>query len=100
MNPDSDNDAAADQAGEIEFPVPKGYNPPVASRKGEEFTAIATFRIEDDGMMVITKVEGVPVSSENPDEDEGPETSPEMMTALQQGGATNASQGMPAASTY
>ncbi len=91
MAADSDNDAAADQSsGEIEFPVPKGYNPPAASRKGEEFTAIATFRIEDDGMMTITKVEGVPISSEKPDEDEdqSPETSPQMMTALQgQGGA-------------
>jgi hypothetical protein len=52
-------------------------------------------------MLVLTKIENVPVSNEAPEEeDEGPETSPELMKALAQPEATNASQGMPAASTY
>lgn len=91
-----------DQPKEIEFPVPKGYNPPVASAEGSEFTVLASFRVETDGMMVLTKIENIPVSSENGEEEEegSQETSPELMSAIQQPEATNASSGMPAASTY
>jgi hypothetical protein len=96
-DPDNDNDAA-DEGNEVEFPVPAGYEPPAASRKGEEFTVIASFREEDDGMLVITKIEGTPVSSVKPKE-KRPSTSPQVMSALQ-GGATSASQGMPAAASY
>ncbi len=110
MPQDKDIDAAADKAGnEVQFPLPKGYNPPSAAKEGKEFTALATFRLDDDNdddnedgpMLVITKIEGVDVSSEPAgEEEEGPETSPEMMSALQQPVATNSSAGMPAASTY
>lgn len=107
-----DSDAEEDQeGGEISFPMPKGYTPPNSAKDGETFTALATFRVDDDDdedneehgpMLVLEKVEGVPVSKdgENEEEEEGPETSPEMMNALRQPAATSASQGMPAASTY
>ena len=93
-----------DESSEVDFPLPKGYTPPDSAEPGKEFTALATFRIDEDepDMICITKIEGVPVSSEKsePEEEgEGQETSPAMMSALQ-GGATNASQGMPAAATY
>lgn len=89
-----------DNESEVDFPIPKGYKPPASSEEGKEFTAVATFRVDDD-MMTITKIEGVPISSEKPEkEEEGPETSPAMMSALQQPAATNASSGMPAAATY
>ena len=95
--------AENDESSEVEFPLPKGYKPPTSSRKDEEFNAIATFRIDEDepDMIVLTKIEGVPVSSEKPDEDEeGPETSPELTSAIAQPEATNASSGMPAAASY
>lgn len=80
---------------EIQFPVPKGYEIPPSAKEGKEFTAVATFRFDEEGAtLALTKIEGVPVSSEAPEEkEEGPETSPEMMSALSQPGA-------PAASTY
>lgn len=93
-SPDSD---AASEGSEISFPLPKGYNPPASAKDGKEFTAIATFQIDDSEgeegpMMTLTKIEGVAVSSEAPEQGEPtPETSPEMMNALQQSG------GMPAA---
>ena len=95
----ADNDSES----EVEFPVPKGYNPPPASRKGEEFHAVASFRIDEDepDMITLTKIEGVPVSTEAPDKDENePETSSELTNAIAQPEATNASSGMPAAASY
>jgi hypothetical protein len=109
MPQDTDIDAAADRdGGEVDFPIPKGYNLPSSAQDGKEFTALASFRLDDDNdddnedgpMLVLTKIEGVDVSTEPPEEEEGPETSPEMLSALQQPQATNASSGMPAASTY
>jgi hypothetical protein len=112
MDPSQDKsmDAADDKDGnEVQFPIPKGYNPPSSAKDGKEFSAVATFRVDDDGdednkegpMLCLTKIEGVPVSMEAPEQDENaPETSPEMMGALAQPDATNASSGMPAAATY
>ncbi len=112
MAQDKSMDADADKDGdEIQFPVPKGYNPPASAKEGKEFSAVATFRVDDDddednkengAMLVLTKIEGVPVSMEAPDndEDEGPETSPQLMGAISQPEATNASSGMPAAAAY
>jgi hypothetical protein len=112
MAQDKTMDADADSQGdEVQFPIPKGYNPPAHAKDGKEFSAVATFRIDDDDdednkengpMLVLTKIEGVPVSSEAPEEEEeeGSETSPEMLSALSQPEATNASSGMPASATY
>lgn len=93
---------ADDEGNEVEFPRPAKYSPPSDAEDGKEFTVLATFRIDDDepDMIVLTKIENIPVNSEEPEGEEGPETSPELMKALAQPEATNASTGMPAASTY
>ena len=87
-SPDTDT---ASEGSEIQFPVPQGYEPPASAKDGKEFTAIATFQIDDsDGesgpMMTLTKIEGVAVSDAAPEKEAAPETSPEMMGALQQSG--------------
>ena len=100
-------DEAADKDGdEVQFPIPKGYNPPDSAKDGKEFSAVATFRVDDDDdednkdgpMLCLTKIEGVPVSMEPPEEDEdAPETSQALTNAIAQPEATNASAGFPAA---
>jgi hypothetical protein len=111
MAQDKSMDSDADSKGdEIQFPIPKGYKPPSSAKDGKEFSAVASFRIDDDddednkengAMLVLTKIEGVPVSMEAPEEEgEGPETSNDLMRAIAQPEATNVSTGMPAAATY
>jgi hypothetical protein len=104
-------DAAEDKAGnEVQFPIPKGYKPPASSEGGKTFTAVATFRVDDDDdadnengpMLCLVKIEGVPVSmeaSKEESEEQEPQTSKALMGALQ-ANATNASQGAPAAVAY
>jgi hypothetical protein len=89
-----------DENSEVEFPVPKGYTPPTDAEDGKEFTVLASFQMKDDGKMCLTKIENIPVGEEESEDEEGPETSPELMKALTQPEATNASTGMPAAATY
>jgi hypothetical protein len=61
-----------EQAGEVDFPIPDGYKPPASTKPGDEFTALGSFRIDEDepSMMVLTKIDGMPVSGKEEDGEE------------------------------
>ncbi len=57
----------------VDFPVPKGFEPPAGTKKGEEFTALASLKLDEDGDLQLTKIDGIPVNGESEDEDENKE---------------------------
>lgn len=46
-----------------EFPVPANFQPPADVQPNEDFRALGTFRMKDNGMMCLTAVDGSPVTA-------------------------------------
>lgn len=55
----------------VDFPLPKGFEPPAGIKKGEEFTALASLKLDADGDLQLTKIDGIPVTGESEEEEEG-----------------------------
>lgn len=53
----------------VDFPLPKGFKPPAGIKNGEEFTALASLKLDEDGDLQLTKIDGIPVNGES-EEDE------------------------------
>jgi len=52
-----------EQAKYPEFPAPEGFVPPPEIEPGEEFEALGTFKMKDDGRVCLVAMDGVPVTS-------------------------------------
>jgi hypothetical protein len=85
-----DDDEAEDSG--VDFYIPDGYDVPDGVEPGDEFTAVATFELDEDepGKMVLTKLDGIPVTNEPPAPEE-PAAAPTMGPP---GGATMAPPGL------
>ena len=76
----------------VDFPLPKGFEPPAGIKKGEEFTALASLKLDADGDLQLTKIDGIPVTGES-DEDE--ENDNEQKGEQNPPGATGAEGAIP-----
>ena len=76
----------------VDFPLPKGFTPPSGIKKGEEFTALASLKLDEDGDLQLTKIDGIPVTGES-DEDEEEES--ENKGEQNKPGATGAEGAVP-----
>ena len=54
----------------VDFPLPKGFEPPAGIKKGEEFTALASLKLDADGDLQLTKIDGIPVTGESEEDEE------------------------------
>jgi hypothetical protein len=64
----------------IEFPAPKGFTPPDNAKEGDTFEALATLRMQADGVLQLNAIDGMPVMHDAKQEaqeekDESPEES-------------------------
>lgn len=57
----------------VDFPLPKGFEPPAGIKKGEEFTALASLKLDADGDLQLTKIDGIPVTGESEEGEENEE---------------------------
>lgn len=64
MGPDTSEKGDYDEENKVDFPIPDGYELPSGTKPGDEFTAVGTFRLDEDGDLCLTKLEGIPVSAE------------------------------------
>ncbi len=66
-----------DDADTVDFPMPDGYQLPSGVKPGDEFTALGTFRLNEDGDLCITKLAGIPVhAGEQPEQAGTPNPGP------------------------
>lgn len=56
--------AAEGKAEYPEFTAPDGFNPPEGTKPGEEFDALGTFKLQDDGSVCLVAVDGVKLKPE------------------------------------
>jgi hypothetical protein len=57
----------------VDFPLPEGFKPPAGIKNGEEFTALASLKMGEDGNLQLSKIDGIPVNGKAEDEDEDKE---------------------------
>ena len=62
----------------IEFPAPKGFTPPDNAKEGDTFEALATLRMQADGVLQLNAIDGMPVMHDAKqemmeDQDQSPE---------------------------
>jgi hypothetical protein len=65
-----DKGAGESEESTISFPIPSGFEPPAGVKQGDEFTALASLRMGEEGDIHLTKIDGIPVTGESEDEDE------------------------------
>jgi hypothetical protein len=66
-----------DQESVIEFPAPQGFTPPDNAKEGDTFEALATLRMQADGVLQLEAIDGMPVKHDakaeaQEEEDESP----------------------------
>jgi hypothetical protein len=54
-----------DEEDKVDFAIPEGYQLPSGVKAGDEFTAVGTFKLDEDGDLCLTKLEGIPVKAES-----------------------------------
>ncbi len=66
-DPTDPNAPAGDQETEsnVDFPMPEGFEPPKGTKPGAEFEALATLKIDDDGDLVLLKLDGADIKPES-----------------------------------
>ena len=62
----------------IEFPAPQGFTPPDNAKEGDTFEALATLRMQADGVLQLEAIDGAPVKHDadqeaKEEQDESPE---------------------------
>jgi hypothetical protein len=85
--PDQDTDKDTDQEPEakpqeeeenaIDFPVPEGFEVPTGVKQGDEFTVLASLKMDEDGDLQLTKIDGIPVKGESEEDEEKEGEEPE-----------------------
>ena len=64
------DEAEESEVNVVDFPVPEGFSPPTGIKQGEEFTALASLKLNTDGDLQLTKIDGIPVKGESEEEKE------------------------------
>jgi hypothetical protein len=97
--PTTDDDKEQDQGDEqenyVDFPMPEGFEPPKGTKPGDEFEALATLKIDDDGDLCLLKLDGADVKPEDEEEEDNDNNKGEQ-SALESMRQNLPSTGLPA----
>ncbi len=63
--PISDDSSENETEENIDFPMPEGFEPPKGTKPGQEFEALATLKIDEDGDLCLLKIDGADVKPES-----------------------------------
>ena len=94
MPPDAPKTAESEEQ-YVDFPMPEGFQPPDDTKQGDEFQALATLKVDEDGDLCLLALDGAEVKPEveEGDEEETPDNGAGMAETLRK---NLPSTGMPA----
>jgi hypothetical protein len=78
----TDTDESSEEQ-HVDFPIPEGFQPPEGTKQGDEFQALATLKVDEDGDLCLLALDGAEVKPES-EEEEGNEDQGGMMDKMRQ----------------